>query len=107
MTLLTEALLAAIKSIPEGRVASYGAVARMAGQPGAARQVARVLHALSAKEGLPWHRILRADGSIALPEGGGAELQRRLLEAEGVVFGACGKVDMRAFAFPTGRSERP
>ena len=107
MTRSTEALIEAIKSIPKGRVASYGAVACMAGMPRAARQTARVLHSMSAKEGLPWHRVLKADGSIALPKGRGAELQRRLLESEGVEFDGNGNVDMRLYGVPNGLSVHP
>ena len=44
----------------------------------------RVLHSSAEKEGIPWHRLLRKDGRIALPPGEGFELQRALLEAEGV-----------------------
>jgi methylated-DNA-protein-cysteine methyltransferase related protein len=85
--------------IPRGRVTSYGAAAALAGLPNGARQVVRVLHASSEKDGLPWHRLLRKDGSIALPLGGGLELQRALLEDEGVEVSPDGRVDLHRFGW--------
>jgi methylated-DNA-protein-cysteine methyltransferase-like protein len=70
--------------IPRGKVVSYGSAAALAGLPNGARQVVRVLHSSAEKAALPWHRLLRKDGSIALPPGGGFELQRALLLEEGV-----------------------
>lgn len=90
-------IIEAIRAIPPGRVASYGMVAAMAGIPRGARQVVRVLHAMSASEGLPWWRVVRKDGSIALSEGAGAELQASLLASEGVGFARPGTVDMTRF----------
>jgi len=95
----TLAILSAIKSIPRGKVASYGQVAALAGLPNGARQVVRILHSSSEKEGLPWYRLLRKDGSIALPPGAGFELQRKLLENEGVEVSKEGKVDLGWFGW--------
>jgi methylated-DNA-protein-cysteine methyltransferase related protein len=75
-----------IRKIPRGRVAAYGQIAALAGAPNGARQVARLLHSSSGKHGLPWHRVVNAEGKISLPPGGGFELQKKLLEAEGVRF---------------------
>ena len=77
-------ILAAIRAIPRGQVAGYGEVARRAGLPGRARLVARLLSENTDPK-LPWHRVLRSDGRIAMPEGskGHAEQTRRL-RAEGV-----------------------
>jgi methylated-DNA-protein-cysteine methyltransferase-like protein len=88
-----------LRAIPRGRVTSYGAVAAAAGLPNGARQVVRLLHARAATAGLPWHRVLRKDGSIALREGGGAELQRALLAAEGVEVSQDGRVDLNSFGW--------
>lgn len=78
-------IFAAIRAIPAGEVAGYGEVARRAGLPGRARLVARLL-SMSAEDGLPWHRVLRSDGRIALPEGSeGYREQSARLRAEGVV----------------------
>jgi len=73
---------AAIQQIPRGKVSTYGAIARAAGLPGHARQVARVLHR---SFGLPWQRVLGAGGEIKL-RGDSAIEQRLRLEAEGVRF---------------------
>jgi methylated-DNA-protein-cysteine methyltransferase-like protein len=97
MTERTARIVEVLKKIPKGRVSSYGRIAERAGIPGAARQVVRLLHSLSEKEGLPWHRVLRSDGSIALAEGGGFELQKALLESEGVRVSPQGKVDLDLF----------
>jgi len=86
--------LRAIKSIPKGRVATYGLVATVAGSPRAARQVVRVLHSSSDKEALPWHRVINREGKIALKPGRGFEMQKALLEAEGIEVSADGRVDL-------------
>lgn len=82
-----------IRSIPPGRVMTYGQVARLAGNPRAARQVAWILHSLSRTEQLPWHRVLNAKGEISL-EG---EEQQLALEAEGVVFDRAGKLSLSRY----------
>lgn len=71
-----------VRNIPRGKVSSYGAVAKAAGFPGAARQV---VWALRQAKGLPWHRVVAAGGRIALPGEAGFE-QRMRLESEGVSF---------------------
>ena len=83
-----------IRKIPRGKVSTYGAVARAAGYPGAARQVVR---ALKRTYGLPWQRVVAAGGRIALPGEHGLE-QRFRLEAEGVKFSGK-KVRMKDFEF--------
>jgi methylated-DNA-protein-cysteine methyltransferase related protein len=92
---------AAIRSIPQGKVSTYGAIARAAGFPGAARMVARVLNR---GFGLPWQRVLGAGGEIKL-RGDSAIEQRLRLEAEGVRF--CGRrVDMKQCEWKFGRARR-
>lgn len=84
---------AVVRRIPRGRVATYGQVARLAGFPGAARQVAWALRGAPPSAGLPWQRVLGAGGKIRLPGPAGAE-QRLRLEAEGVAFaGARARLD--------------
>jgi len=83
---------AVVRRIPRGRVATYGAVARAAGFPGAARQVAWALRAPPRSAPLPWHRVLGAGGRILLPGQAGLE-QRVRLETEGVTFSG-GRVRM-------------
>ncbi len=79
------AILAVVRAIPPGAVASYGWVAAQAGLPGRARLVGRVLGGLPADSGVPWHRVMRAGGRLAFPaDSADAARQRRALEAEGV-----------------------
>ena len=91
----TARALAIIRCIPCGKVATYGQVAGVAGSPLAARQVVRVLHTLSHAESLPWHRVISSIGAIALPRGAGFEVQKGLLESEGVRVSTEGKVDLK------------
>ena len=89
-------IVGTIRTIPKGRVSTYGAIARAAGIPGAARQVARALHA---SVGLPWQRVLGAGGKIKL-RGDSAVEQRLRLEAEGVRFrGRCVIMAQHEFKF--------
>ena len=76
-----------IKKVPKGKVATYGQIAALAGNPRAARQVVRILHSSSEKDKLPWHRIVNRQGRIALKPGYGYEIQRELLRQEGIGFG--------------------
>jgi methylated-DNA-protein-cysteine methyltransferase related protein len=73
-----------VRRIPRGKVATYGSVARAAGHPGTARQVAWALRAPNS-ETVPWHRVLGRGGRILLPGEAGLN-QRSLLEVEGVRF---------------------
>lgn len=95
----TENVITAIHSIPAGYVSTYGRIAELAGNPSGARQVARILHSCSRKEGLPWHRIINREGKISLPQGNGYERQRRLLEEEGVIPSANGKIDLAIYLY--------
>ena len=88
---MSRAIAAVIRSIPRGRVSTYGAVAKAAGYPRNARHVAKVLNQA---RGLPWQRVLGSGGSISLPGELGLE-QRFLLEAEGVKFRGR-RVDLKA-----------
>ena len=80
----TEKVIELIRAIPEGTVATYGGIAAMAGSRRAARQVVRVLHIYSRKEGLPWQRVVNKEGKIALSKVQGYDRQRQLLEQEGI-----------------------
>jgi methylated-DNA-protein-cysteine methyltransferase-like protein len=91
---------ATILKIPRGKVSSYGAIARAAGFPGAARQV---VGALRQSHGLPWHRVVAAGGRIALPGESGFE-QRFRLETEGVGFSGR-RVRMKEFEFSVGKKK--
>jgi methylated-DNA-protein-cysteine methyltransferase-like protein len=100
--MMRERIMAAIRSIPRGKVSTYGAVAKAAGFPGAARQV---VAALRGAVGLPWQRVLGAGGAIKL-RGDYAFEQRFRLEAEGVTFRGR-KVDMKLHEhkFPKARKQ--
>ena len=74
-----------IRRIPEGRVATYGQIARLAGLGGHARMVGYALHALPSGSDVPWHRVINARGMISLrSDGDFALIQRGLLEREGI-----------------------
>ena len=96
---MSERIAAAITAVPKGRVATYGQIASAAGNPRAARQVVRILHTWSRDRNLPWHRIVNRNGEISLPQGGGYELQRALLEEEGVEFDLRDRIDLTRFGF--------
>jgi methylated-DNA-protein-cysteine methyltransferase related protein len=91
-----------IRAIPEGKVATYGQIACLAGNARGARQVARVLHSSSAAAGLPWHRVIGGRGAISLGRGKGFEEQRRRLLAEGVKVGRGGRIRLEAFQWRAG-----
>ena len=89
-----------IRALPKGRVSTYGAVARAAGWPGAARQVVRVLRQVP---GLPWHRVVGSGGAIKCPGESAAE-QRFRLRMEGVTFrGARVNMKLHEHKFPKAR----
>ena len=93
----TAEVVRVLKEIPEGYVVSYGQVARMAGSPRAARQVVRILHTMSEKYDLPWHRVVNVRGEIAVPNEESKDLQRMLLLKEDVSFLSDGRVDLSVF----------
>ena len=90
-----------IRGIPRGKVSTYGGVARVAGFPGAARQVAAVLRR---GFGLPWQRVLGAGGEIKL-RGDSAIEQRLRLESEGVRFRGR-RVDLKAHQWKPAQSKK-
>ncbi|HEX3235865.1 MAG TPA: MGMT family protein [Gemmatimonadales bacterium] len=84
-----------VRRIPRGRVATYGQVAELAGLSGHARQVGYALHALPPGSRVPWHRVINAAGGVSLRAAPGDEVtQRQLLESEGIVFDARGRVPL-------------
>jgi methylated-DNA-protein-cysteine methyltransferase-like protein len=93
-----ERIYNAISDIPRGRVATYGQVAELAGIAGQARRIGYALSALPQGSPVPWHRVINAGGGIsARSRSNAAKFQRRLLEAEGVVFGKDARVDLARF----------
>ena len=91
-----------IRGLPTGKVSSYGALAKAAGWPGAARQVVRILQQV---QGLPWHRVVGAGGAIKLSGENGAE-QRFRLRMEGVTFRGA-RVDMKRHEFKFSKGKPP
>ena len=96
MTVFTQKIIEQILSIPAGKVSSYKDIALKAGLSNGARQTVRVLHSMSEKYSLPWHRVICSNGQIAL-EGGGKDLQITLLREEGVEVSKNGKIDMNKY----------
>ena len=90
-----------VRRIPRGKVASYGQVGRLIGAPRSARYVGYALHANPdpGAEGnnIPCHRAVVKDGGLCKGFAfGGPEIQREMLEAEGVAFADDTHVDMDA-----------
>ena len=101
-----ERIYETVKRIPRGRVATYGQIAALAGLRDHARQVGYALHALPERSGVPWHRVVNAQGRVSLAaETDGALIQRRLLEKEGVRFSRLGVIDLDRYRWrPRGRA---
>jgi len=97
MEAFTKKVIEIIKGIPEGKVCTYGTIALMAGQPGGARQVTRIIHSMSRKHDIPWHRIINAKGLISLPKPDGYEAQKALLHSEGVKFDEKDRIDLKTY----------
>ena len=95
-----ERIYAVVRAIPRGFVASYGEVAKLAGNPRWARVVGYALHVNPDPEGIPCYRVVTRDGRTAQAFAfGGADMQRALLEADGVAFLPDGRVDMARFSW--------
>ena len=86
-----------VGTIPVGYVASYGQIARLAGFPRHARFVGRLMANLPKGSRLPWWRVLRSNGELALAGSAGAEQQRRLELEQVLVIG--GRVSLRRFGW--------
>jgi len=94
---LYERIYEITRRIPEGRVATYGQIARLAGVPKGARQVGYAMAALGRgrpRPEIPWHRVVNAKGESSI---GGDQITR--LEAEGVVFNEQGRIDLKRFGW--------
>lgn len=85
---------AVIRSVPRGKIVSYGGVAAILGQPRAARGVGRALSELPANTDVPWWRVVNRNGEISIRGAmHGAIIQRKMLEREGVRFDRRGRID--------------
>jgi len=83
LTKFTEDVIEIIKMIPSGKVMTYGQIAAYAGFPQGARQVSRILHSMSEKYHLPWHRVINSQGGISLT-GEAGYIQGQMLANEGI-----------------------
>ena len=97
-------MIKAILAIPEGKVATYGQIAKIAGKPHGSRGVSWILSSCTRAYGLPWFRVIGAKGAISIPWGStGFQKQKRHLEAEGVAVAADGRVDLKSYQWKKGR----
>jgi len=99
------AVLELVRRIPRGRVATYGQLAAMLRRPRSARQVGQALR--GADDGVPWHRVVNAQGSISRRSRTASMMTQRIrLEQEGVVFRR-GRVVLARFRWQGAAARRP
>lgn len=88
-----------VRQIPRGKVATYGQIARLIGHPKSARVVGWALHNNPDSNNIPCHRVVNSQGKISSGYAfGGPNVQRELLENEGIVFDQFGKIDLEKFS---------
>ncbi|SFA71608.1 MULTISPECIES: MGMT family protein [unclassified Bacillus (in: firmicutes)] len=102
MTPFTKRVIDIIANIPSGKVMTYGQVAACAGSPRGARQVVRILHSMSDKYGLPWHRVINARGQIGFHDEEAFMEQKHLLLNEGILFLDEARIDLKMYRFDSG-----
>lgn len=93
----TSNVIKIIKQIPLGRVTTYGKIAILAGNPRSARQVSWILHSSSKKYKLLWHRVINSKGLIAMNSVDDKNIQKEMLEKEGIEFLSDFKVNLKKF----------
>ena len=86
-----------VNSIPKGKVATYGQVARLAGMPQQSRLVGRILSKLPEGTKLPWHRVINSQGKISNPN---QEIQKERLAKDGITL-LNGKVSLKNYGWIT------
>ena len=85
-----------VRRIPKGKLATYGQIAMLAGSPRASRIVGAAMFRAPQGEGLPCHRVIYRDGTLCCEQAfGGKEIQRQMLEAEGITFLPDGRADLK------------
>jgi len=92
-----ERIYAVVARIPRGCVATYGQIARHLGMPNGARTVGWAMR--HCPDGLPWHRVVNASGQTSKRASDGHNMQRTLLEEEGVAFSLRDRIDLDAFGW--------
>ena len=114
-------IYAVVRQIPRGQVATYGQVAALANLAGKARLVGYALYRVVESDAVPWHRVINAQGRVSESphRNGSDDLQRVLLEAEGIEFRRNGTIDLSRYrwqpsmaaildgSFPLGRAVHP
>ena len=94
-----EKIYEVVKNIPKGKVATYGQVALLAGNPRWARVVGYALHVNPEPGIIPCHRVVNREGKVAPGFAfGGEGVQRQLLESEGIFFETDGRIDLEKYS---------
>ena len=94
---LTSRIYKISSRIPKGKVATYGQIAFLAGNPRAARAVGWALRRLPENSPIPWHRIINGQGRSSFQSEDKRKLQFALLQAEGVGFNSDGVIDLNRY----------
>ncbi len=97
MNSFTQRVLETIRNIPTGKVMTYGQIAQLSGSPRGARQVVRILHSMSGKYQLPWHRVINAKGALSFKDDEQFMVQQLRLQMEGVEFSQDGRISLAVF----------
>lgn len=96
-TQFTETVIEIVKSIPAGKVQTFGGISKLAGHRNGARQVVRILSSLSAKKDLPWHRVINSKGELPRLNPERFRRQKILLESENVKVSEEGNLDLKVY----------
>ncbi len=87
-----------VARVPRGKVVTYGQIAAALGDPRQARTVGWALHSTPEWLVIPWHRVVNGSGGISLRHTiGERNVQRELLEDEGIVFNQDGRLDLKRY----------
>ncbi|MES2803442.1 MAG: MGMT family protein [Bdellovibrionota bacterium] len=97
-TPFTKAVIKMVLKIPRGKIATYGQIAKISGNPGGSRGVAWILHACAKKYKLPWQRVINSQGKISFDKTTKEyRNQKNLLQKEGIQFSDTGTVNFKTF----------
>jgi len=99
---LSARVFALVRACPEGRVTTYGALAKAVGYPRGARMVGWIMN--ETPEGVPAQRVINSKGELSGSWAfGSPDLMRQLLENEGILFSEAGRVDLKRFGWDPSR----
>ncbi|PJD92938.1 MAG: DNA methyltransferase [Legionella sp.] len=91
-----------IRAIPPGTVATYGLIAKLAGNPRGSRSVGWLLHSSTQKYDLPWQRVIKSEGRLSFTDGSpNFAMQKSYLEAEGIIVSKHGRINLKTFLWKT------